>query len=103
MHEQIRGDGVALALVQQPGAQCLREPFGGGGPQPLQGRERAAAQILARLRVGAQNDLDKMLVGVDRAVGGEMPSPDRTPVGRLHQRPRTGGADDGAAAAQRRQ
>ena len=50
VHVQVGGDVLAAALVQQPGAQRLGEPFGSRGPQRLHGRQRAAA-LSKRVRV----------------------------------------------------
>ena len=65
VHEQVGGDGVALALVQQPRSQRLGQSLGGVGTQFGQRRQRVAAQIVGGLAVGGQHQLDEVLVGVD--------------------------------------
>ena len=67
MDEQIGRDRISLALVQQPRAQRLDKAVRGSGPQVRQRLQGPTAQILGRLGVGAQHDLDQMFVGVDAA------------------------------------
>ena len=96
MHEQVGRDSLTLALMQQPGAQSLGESPRGIGPQSRQGGQRAAAQILRGLRIRPQEDLDQMVVGVQRTLGSgrQRARPDHPSIRGMHCPPGTRGPDD---------
>jgi len=66
VHEQVVGDQLAAPVVKQPGAQCPLEPASHVRPDVRQGCQRGSPQVAEGLRVRAQDQLDKPLVGVDR-------------------------------------
>ncbi len=55
VHEQLGGDVLAAAVVQQPGAQGVGELLGVGGSQVGERRERPRAQVGEGLGVGGQH------------------------------------------------
>ena len=110
VHEQLLRNRRPLPLVAQPRQERLGEALTDGGPQPVEGREARAGEVIGGERLGVHDELGEVVLDPDRggvAVGLVRPRPDavrprgRREVQRLTRLlPRPGWADDGAASAQ---
>ena len=94
------GDGLNAGATPIPAKQRLfahpsrRAAYRRGGQQ----------QILGGVSIGTEHQLDQILIGVhDTAGGGEVPGPDRPPVGGPDGHPRPARSDHRRTAGQRGQ
>ena len=95
VHEQLGGDVLAAAVVEQPGAEGVGELLGHGGAQVGHRRQRPRPQVGERLGVGGEHQPGQVVLGVaGEAVGVR---PQRPVVRRPHLQPRTRRAGDAPA------
>ena len=99
VHEQLGGDVLAAAVVEQPGAEGVGELLGHGRAQVGERREGPRPQVGESLGVGGEHQPGEVVLGVaGEAVGVR---PQRPVVRRPHLQPRTRRAGDATACGER--